>query len=329
MTKDNWQKIKLLKMMDLLRAESSPEHPLTTEKICNALINQGIKCDRKTLTKDIQTLRSYGYDVGVKQIVHEKGYFVPEKQKDFSVSEIKILIDALQAANFIPREKTDALIEKVAGLDMEQKEHILATSVVCFNTRKHSNDEIYANVGTLEEALSRKKQASFKYFDRNENGERIYRKDGQRYVVEPIALVYYEDNYYLMCWSEKYNEVTNYRVDRIDDVMIEETPVSEKAVLSNSDIAEYTERVFKMFGGPTSDMTIEFEDKLIGVVQDKFGEDTKIVRTSPSRCVASVKVQVSPVFWGWIFQFLGEMSIVSPEELKNEYKKRIFDAVNM
>lgn len=77
------------------------------------------------------------------------------------------------------------------------------------------------------------------------------------------------------------------------------------------------------------DITIEFDDKLIGVIQDKFGEDTKIVHTLKERCVASIKVQVSPVFWGWIFQFVGKMSIVLPEQLREEYKRRIFDGVNI
>lgn len=329
MTKDNWQKIKLLKMMDLLRTESSPKHPLTTERICSALIKQGINCDRKTLTKDIQTLRNYGYEVAVKQIGHEKGYYVPELKRDFTLAEQKIIIDALQAANFITREKTDELITKVAELNLEQKEHILATSVVCFNKRKHSNEEIYDNVTVLEDALSKRKKASFVYFDRDENGERIYRKERQRYVVEPMALIFNEDNYYLMCYSAKYEGMTNYRVDRMDEVEIEDEAVSEKAIIPDDDIAAYTEQVFKMYNGPTTDITIEFDDKLIGVIQDKFGEDTKIVRTSKDRCVASIKVQVSPVFWGWIFQFVGEMSIVSPEQLKEDYKRRIFDAVNM
>lgn len=329
MTKDNWQKIKLLKMMDLLRTESSPKHPLTTERICSALIKQGINCDRKTLTKDIQTLRNYGYEVAVKQIGHEKGYYVPELKRDFTLAEQKIIIDALQAANFITREKTDELITKVAELNLEQKEHILATSVVCFNKRKHSNEEIYDNVTVLEDALSKRKKASFVYFDRDENGERIYRKERQRYVVEPMALIFNEDNYYLMCYSAKYEGMTNYRVDRMDEVEIEDEAVSEKAIIPDDDIAAYTEQVFKMYNGPTTDITIEFDDKLIGVIQDKFGEDTKIVRTSKDRCVASIKVQVSPVFWGWIFQFVGEMSIVSPDQLKEDYKRRIFDAVNM
>lgn len=70
------------------------------------------------------------------------------------MAEAKIIIDVLQATNLIVREKTDELIMKVAELDLEQRDHILSTSVVCFNKRKHKNEEIYANVGTLEKALS-------------------------------------------------------------------------------------------------------------------------------------------------------------------------------
>lgn len=77
------------------------------------------------------------------------------------MAEQKIIIDALRAANFITREKTDELIIKVPELNIEQKEHILSTSVVCFNKRKHSNEEIYLNVGALEEALAQRLKASF------------------------------------------------------------------------------------------------------------------------------------------------------------------------
>lgn len=133
-----------------------------------------------------------------------------------------------------------------------------------------------------------------------------------------------------MYFSSKYDGITNYRVDRMDEAEIEEDSVSDKAIISDDDIiAAYTERVFKMYNGPTTNITIEFNDNLIRVIQDKFEEDTKIVRTSKNRCVVSIKVQISPVIWEWIFQFVGEISIVSPEQIKEDYKRRIFDAVNM
>ena len=112
----------------------------------------------------------------------------------------------------------------------------------------------------------------------------------------------------------------------MDEVSIEDEPVSNEAIIPARSIADYTKQVFRMYGGETEDITIEFDNNLIGVVQDKFGEDTKIVRTSSEKCVASINAQVSPTFWGWLFQFVGEMKIISPETLMEEYKKRAKEA---
>ena len=37
---------------------------------------------------------------------------------------------------------------------------------------------------------------------------------------------------------------------------------------------------------------------------------------------ATVNVRIAPTFFGWLFQFGTEMEIVSPESLKEEYKKK-------
>ena len=60
---------------------------------------------------------------------------------------------------------------------------------------------------------------------------------------------------------------------------------------------------------------------MLGAVYDKFGENVNIMRSGERTCIAAVKVQVSPVFWGWLFQFAGEMKIISPSELIEEQKK--------
>lgn len=82
MTKDNWQKVKLLKMMDLLRTDSSPEHPLTTDTISRRLAVEGISVDKKLVSKEMAALRNFGYDVYVKQIGHEKAYYVTHLPTD-------------------------------------------------------------------------------------------------------------------------------------------------------------------------------------------------------------------------------------------------------
>ena len=237
--------------------------------------------------------------------------------------ELKILIDAVQAANFITENKSVELIKKIAALGGSHQADILRSNLVCFNTRKHTNETIYYSAGYLEDAIRQKNKVLFRYFDLNEHGEKVYRREGHRYVVEPVALVFHEDNYYIVVYSAKHDSTANYRIDRMDSVEIIDESVSQRALALRNEVAGYTERVFKMYGGQPVDIVIEFDDKLIGVVYDKFGESTKMIRTHEHMCVATVKVQISPTFWGWLFQFGKHIRILSPAGLVDEQKTMI------
>lgn len=321
MAQENCQKIKLLKLYELLQQETDEEHPMSTMTIVHRLGEAGISCDRRTLSKDMAILNEYGYEFMWRKVSKEKGYYVEDRS--FSVPELKILIDAVQAASFITDKKTAELVDKIANLGGSHRADILKDNMVCFNTRKHSNEAIYYNVNYLEDAIQQQKKVIYRYFDLNEYGEKVYRKDGHHYVAEPVALVFNEDNYYLVAYSAKHDGTANYRVDRMDAVEMLDEPISEKALQLRDSISSYTEQAFKMYGGQPMDITIQFNNKLIGVVYDKFGEGTRMVRLTEDSCVATVKVQVSPTFWGWIFQFGGQMRITSPESMIAEYKQHV------
>ena len=182
-------------------------------------------------------------------------------------------------------------------------------------------------MGYFEDAIQQKSKVLFRYFDLNEHAEKVYRREGHRYVVEPVALVFHEDNYYVVAYSAKHDSTANYRVDRMDSVEILHESVSQKALALRDEVYGYTERVFKMYGGPPVGIVIEFDDKLIGVVYDKFGEKTKIIRTHEHKCVATIEVQISPTFWGWLFQFGKQMRILSPIKLIEEYATMVKELV--
>lgn len=320
MPQENCQKIKLLKLMEILRQETDEYHPLKTTAICEKLIAMNIKCDRRTLHKDMKVLNEQGFEVMSLLIDHERAYYIADRS--FSVPELKILIDAVRAASFVTDKKTAELIDKIAELGGSNRAAILKDNIVHFNTRKHRNECIYYNVDTIEEAIHTDKKIIFHYFDIDENGERVYRRDGHHYVVEPVALVFNEDNYYLVTYCTRHEGTANYRVDRMDQVEIIDEDVTEKAKELRESVAGYTESMFKMYGGQPEDVTLQFDQKLMGAVYDKFGEGTKMLRINDTTCVAAVKAQISPTFWGWLFQFGGRMIINSPETLKEEYKKQ-------
>ena len=320
MAQDNYRKIKLLKLLELLRLDTDEQHPMTTNQICARLDAMGIICDRRTLSKDIALLNEQGYEVMDTSVGHEKGYYIEDRS--FSIPELKILLDAVQAASFITEKKTAELVDKIASLGGSHRAEILKGNIVNFKTTKHSNEQIFYNVDAIEQAIDQQKKVLFRYFDLNEHGQKVYRREGHRYAVEPIALVFNEDNYYMLCYSSRHRKTSTYRIDRMDSVTVLEDAITETAIALKNEVGPYTEQVFKMYAGEAVDIVIEFKDSLIGVVFDKFGEDTKMMRSGEHKCVASVKVQISPVFWGWLFQFAGEMQILSPESLVQEYKQR-------
>lgn len=321
MAKENMRKVKLLKILELLRQNTDEDHPMSTAQIAIALSQMGIPFDRRTISQDILTLNELGYEIMSIMRGHDKCYYVEDRS--FSVPELKILIDAVQASSFITEKKSEELISKIAALAGSHRADVLKRNMVCFNTRKHSNERIFYNVDNLEDAILRQKKVLFRYFDLNENAERVYRRDGHRYVVEPIALVFNEDNYYLTCYSARHDSTSNYRIDRMDAVEVLQEDCCEKAITLREQVATYTEQAFKMFGGQVEDIVLEFDRSLIGAVYDRFGEGTKMMATSESKCIASVKVQISPVFWGWLFQFGNQMKILSPSPLVNMYAEKV------
>ncbi|MBQ3663106.1 MAG: WYL domain-containing protein [Clostridia bacterium] len=151
--------------------------------------------------QDIALLNEEGYEVMILQHGHYKAYYIADRS--FSLPELKILIDAVQAASFITEFKTSELTDKIAALGGTHEAELLRNGVVCFNTRKHSNEAIYYNVYYLEKAIRSKVQASFYYYDLTEKGERVFRKEKKRYVVEPLALIFNNDNYSLVCFDEQ------------------------------------------------------------------------------------------------------------------------------
>lgn len=319
MARENFRKIKLLKLLEMLRQNTDEQHPMSTSSIISSLAQMEITCDRRTLAQDIATLSDLGYEIMTTTVGHEKAYYVEDR--NFSIPELKILIDAVHASSFITEKKSEELINKIASLAGSHRAEVLKRNMVCFNTRKHSNERIFYNVNDLEDAILRQKKVLFRYFDLNETGERVYRRDGHRYVVEPIALVFNEDNYYLTCYSSRHENTSNYRIDRMDSVEVIDEDCCEKAISLRDQVATYTEQAFKMFGGQLEDIVLEFDRSLIGVVYDRFGENTKMMTISDTKCIAPVKVQISPVFWGWLFQFAGQMKVISPENVVVAYRE--------
>ena len=63
------------------------------------------------------------------------------------------MLDAVQAASFVTEKKTAELVEKVASLGGSHRAELLKENMVCFNTRKHTNEAILYSADSIEDAM--------------------------------------------------------------------------------------------------------------------------------------------------------------------------------
>ncbi len=211
------------------------------------------------------------------------------------------------------------MIAKIESLTSKYLAGTLHRQVYVTNRIKSLNESIYYNVDCLHSAIAENKKVSFCYFGYNLDKEKVYRKDGERYIVSPYGLCWDDENYYLITYSEKYRDFTHYRVDRMNHLEMEEEARIALPAGMVLDCGEYAKKTFKMFRGEEATVTLRFENSLINAVLDRFGKDTVINQSEEGYFQIRVNVVVSETFFSWIAMFGDNAKILSPQKVVAEY----------
>ena len=177
------EKVKILRLMQVLLEETDPAHPLNATELCSRMEARfEYSYNRKTIYADIQRLQAFGMQIG--QIKGKSfGYYV--EKRDFDLPELKLLVDAVQSSKFITKEKSEDLIRKLARQTSNENAKQLQRQVFIYNRIKADNDAIYSNVDSIHEAIQENRQIRFKYCEWTVRKKLVQKKGGAEYVVSP------------------------------------------------------------------------------------------------------------------------------------------------
>jgi predicted DNA-binding transcriptional regulator YafY len=317
MAKSSNQKLKTLYLMKILLEKTDEENTITLNEMIAELERYGISAERKSIYDDIEVLRQYGIDIATRK-TKTTDYFVANRL--FEIPELKLLVDAVQCSKFITYKKSNELIKKIESLASVHQAMILQRQVYVTNRIKALNENIYYNVDKLHLAIAENKQISFRYFEYTVDKEKKFRKNGEKYITSPYALSWDDENYYLITFSEKYEDFTHYRVDRMSDIEIIDQPRSKLPDNEHFNIADYSKKIFNMFGGEEETVKLQFDNSLVNVVIDRFGKDITIEKVDDSSFAVRTNVAVSSTFLAWVFQFGDKVKILSPDEVVVKYR---------
>ncbi len=309
------QKLKLMYLAKILLEQTDENHTITVPRMIEELSRFGISAERKSIYDDLECLRLFGLDICSTK-TKTTNYYIASR--DFELPELKLLVDSVQASKFLTQKKSMELISKIEKLASREDAKKLHRQVFVTNRVKTVNEQIYYNVDKIHDAIAENRQITFRYFNLGLDKEKVYRKDGERYTESPVALTWDDENYYMITYKEKYQKFVHYRVDKMEGIFL----TDEKRILPEADfdLSSYSKAIFQMFGGEETEVSIQFDNSLVGVVFDRFGTDVSMIKTDENHFLCRVKVAVSPHFLAWLVGFGDRAKILSPQSTVDEFR---------
>ena len=138
-------------------------------------------------------------------------------------------------------------------------------------------------------------------------------------------MLWHNDCYYVLGYSERHGRIVKFRVDRIEKGEITDKSAVKKP--AGFEAVTYLKNIIVMYDGKMETVQLKCTDDMMKVIIDRFGKDVH-TQLCDGGFIAEVNVSVSPTFFGWVFGFAGKIKVLSPQAIVNDYKKALGKAVS-
>ena len=260
-----------------------------------------------------------------------RGYYL--RNRNFSVPEVRLLIDAVQAAKFISEKNTKSLIYKIGSLVSEYQEEELRKQIYINGSTKTDKEDLYETIRTLDKSIKGRKQVQIRYARRSIEKKYLVRSEGKVFIVNPYAMLWSNDHYYLICNNDKYANLMHLRLDRIMEITEMDNDAKHFSKVSpykdKFDIADYSNKLFNMFSGEEEVVTLSCSNLILDEIIEKFGEDVPIKTDSNDRFRIRATVEMSEGLVNWILQYGTDIKVIMPKSLANAVKEKSAQILEM
>ena len=317
MPRGSGQKEKLYRIIQILLDKTDENNAISVEEITRELNKYGISSERKSIYEDIETINDMNIGINVKKEKIGKANYYSVDERLFNISEIKLLVDCVQASKFLSENKSKELIKKIVTLTSVNNSKDIKSQVFVTGRVKSMNESIYGNVDNIHKAIHKGNQITFRYYRWNLQKQYEEKHKNKIYLVSPWAVLFDNENYYLVAIDEM-NKIKHFRIDKMKDISILKESQSACKNLDYKHIPQYNKGHFSMYGGDIVNVRMQFANDAIGVAIDRFGRDVNIVRVDKEHFIIDVPIAVSGQFFGWVIGLGEQVKILSPQKVVDE-----------
>ncbi len=269
----------------------------------------GLTLERKSIYRNISFLCEFGYDISTFE-ENKKGFYLCERP--FENSELDLLIDAVASSKFIHTSATNNLIKKLEAFKSPSSKKTFSDAVIIKANTKTINKNVFLNIEEIREAIKNNKKIAFDYLEYNLKKELVPRRK-EKYIINPYGIVCANENYYLICNHDKYDNISHLRIDYIKDIEILEDRIKPKPKEIN--LEDYVQKSVYMFSGNFEKVVLLCNNVILKDVIDKFGDLVVLKAHSEGEFTATIEASVDGVEF-WVMQYLNFCEVLEPVYLR-------------
>lgn len=336
------KKLTIMNILDILKRYTDENHRLSQKEIQDILEREyDMTVERKAVKRNLMYLIEFGYNINYSESVRifkDKDGKEQENvilsdfylEREFTDSELRLLIDSVLFSNHIPYKQDKELVDKLASLsNIYLKKRV--NHIARMPEDKTDNKQLFYNVELLDEAIDKRRKVRFYYLEYHTDKKLHKRRNKygkiREYIINPYQLVAKEGKYYLICNYDKYDDISNYRVDRITDLEILDENIKPFDQLKGSDgrkldLEKYMDKHVYMFSGENVRAVFRADKSLISDIIDMFGKEVRFSEETNDEITVTVNVnelameQFAKAFTPWV-------EVIKPVALRERMIKNL------
>ena len=311
MPKRSNQKLKLLYIYKILLEQTDAQNGLTLSQISSELAKYDITAERKTLYDDIESLKLFGVDIAIKRDRHVRYYVAT---RELPIESLKLMADSVNSSTLLSSKEKEQLLRRLVRLGGKSSSNLLRARD---NEQSGRERESREGIATVCRAVTENKKIRCRSFLYNQQKQRILQDGGATLTLSPWC-VELSPTPRFVAYDHVSKKMRLLYADRLIDTELLSTSregESEYAELCSSGALD------SMLGRARQTMirlrcSSSASDELIR----KFGLDLTIIGNGEESFEASVRTSPDTELYAWIFSMAGQVEILSPESVANEYQ---------
>ena len=311
----------ILYILNILKKYSDEEHILSAVDIQRKVKDiYNVNIDTRTIRRNINLLKyKFEYDISTRD-ENRKGYYILKNpDTDFESGEVRAIIDTFSYANYIVPSVSKNIINKCKNMQNIYENEKLKNYRIYAKNTKTDNMEVLKNIEDIVTAISNSNKIEFEYWKYGMK-EKIEKLIVSKPKVSPYAIIYDNQQFYLIGIKEGNREFFHYRLDRIRNLQ----EINEQITIKKTkeQVREFAESSVEVFGGKKEEVEAICSNFLLDTIFDQFGKNITIIKNDKETFRLIVDTSTRG-FKMWAMRNIDGVEVIKPESLRKEMKNVI------